>query len=65
MKLQEEVLSEMGFQPVEIVDLLYQNLGKTDRRAKAQSISRTRSVISEHVGHTGTNPDPCIGKRKR
>jgi hypothetical protein len=38
-ELQETVLSEMGLPPVEIVDLLYPNLGKTDRRAKAQAIS--------------------------
>ena len=33
------VYLELGFQPVEVVDLLYPNLGKTDRRAKAKSIS--------------------------
>ena len=35
----ELILSEMGFQPVEIVDVLYPNLGKSARRAKAQAIS--------------------------
>jgi len=38
--LQEQVLSEMGFQPVEIVDLLYPNVGKKDRRTKAQAVSK-------------------------
>ena len=40
--LKVEVYLELGFQPVEIVDLLYPNLGKTDRRTKAQAISLRR-----------------------
>jgi len=38
--LQCAVYLELGFQPVEIVDLLYPNLGKTDRRAKAKAIRK-------------------------
>jgi hypothetical protein len=38
-ELRESVLLEMGFRPVEIVDLLYPNVGKTERRAKAKAIS--------------------------
>jgi len=38
-ELQEEILADMGFRPVEIVDRLYPNLGKSQRRAKAKSIS--------------------------
>ncbi|MDR0327105.1 MAG: hypothetical protein LBI05_02280 [Planctomycetaceae bacterium] len=41
-ELQCTVYLEMGFPPIEIVDLLYPNLGKADRRAKAQAISRQR-----------------------
>jgi hypothetical protein len=33
------VYSELGFPPAEIVDHLYPNLGKTERRAKAKTIS--------------------------
>ena len=42
-ELQCVVYLELGFQPTEIVDLLYPNLGKTDRRAKAKSISKWSS----------------------
>ena len=37
--LRETVLAELGFQPAEIVDLLYPNLGKSARRAKAKFVS--------------------------
>ena len=37
-ELQESALLEMGFRPVEIVDILYPNLGKTDRRTKAKAV---------------------------
>ena len=43
-ELQESVYLELGFQPVEVVDLLYPNLDKTDRRAKAQAISLRRKT---------------------
>jgi len=39
-ELQEMVYCEMGFQPIEVVDLLYPSLGKAERRAKAQAISK-------------------------
>jgi len=35
----EEVLSDIGFRPAEISDLLYPNLGKSARRKKAKAIS--------------------------
>jgi len=38
-ELQVAAYLELGFQPVEVVDLLYPNLSKTDRRAKAKAIS--------------------------
>jgi hypothetical protein len=38
-ELREAVLAELGLPPIEIVDLLYPNLGKTDRRAKAKTVS--------------------------
>ena len=38
-ELMTKILSDLGFQPVEIVDRLYPNLVKSARRAKAQSIS--------------------------
>ena len=41
-ELQEDVLSELGFRPVEVVDLLYPNLGKDDRKTKRQAISKRR-----------------------
>jgi len=39
-ELQCVVYLELGFQPIEIVDLLYPNLDKSDRRAKAKAISK-------------------------
>ena len=38
-ELQIDVYLELGLQPTEIVDRLFPNLGKADRRAKAQAIS--------------------------
>ena len=38
-EMREDIYLEMGFRPVEIVDILYPNLGKTARRTKAKSIS--------------------------
>jgi hypothetical protein len=38
-ELHEEALSDLGFQPVEIVDILYPNLGKSERRRKAKALS--------------------------
>jgi len=42
-KLKEEVLSEMGFSPIETTDMLYPNLPKRKRRAKSQEISKKHS----------------------
>ena len=42
-ELKEEVLSEMGFFPIEITDLLYPSLEKSKRRAKSQKISKKQS----------------------
>ena len=39
LELKTKVYLELGFQPVEVVDLLFPNLSKSDRRAKAKSIS--------------------------
>jgi hypothetical protein len=41
-ELREDVYSEIGFSPVEIVDLLYPNLGKDARKTKRQAISKRR-----------------------
>ena len=41
-EMREDIHTELGFLPSEIVDRLYPNLGKSDRRAKAQSISLRR-----------------------
>ena len=39
-ELQIDVYLELGLHPTEIVDRLFPNLGKTDRRAKAKAISK-------------------------
>ena len=39
-ELREDAYSMLGFSPVEIVDILYPNLGKDDRKTKRQAISK-------------------------
>ena len=41
-ELREDALLELGFRPVEIVDFLYPNIGKDDRKTKRQAISKRR-----------------------
>ena len=40
--LQEQILSEMGFTPMEVVDKLYPNATPTERREKSQKISNNK-----------------------
>ena len=42
-ELREDALLELGFQPVEVVDFLYPNLGKDARKTKRTAICKRRS----------------------
>ena len=43
MALQEEILSDMGFTPIEVTDYLYEGTGKSKRRTISQKISKDKS----------------------
>jgi hypothetical protein len=38
-EMREDIYSDLGFRPMEIVDILYPHLGKTARRTKAKAVS--------------------------
>jgi hypothetical protein len=48
-ELREEILSDMGFEPTEVVEKLYDNLNKSERRTKAQSVSKRKSIRKKKV----------------
>ena len=41
-ELQEDAFLQLGFRPAEVVDLLYPNLGKDDRKTRLKAISKRR-----------------------
>jgi len=43
-ELREDAYSLLGFHPAEIVDILYPNLGKDDRKTRRQAISKSNSM---------------------